>query len=247
LTVLQNTEHVWYHLPVMLACICLCSLVARPRFLSSLVLCSGIPIVVLSVFFGMKYQDFGTTSVSFRGYSGVQWMWSVLFLFPQTIVYVVETSWREAFLSRRRANKRLEASEESLARAEAMLKSMLPVHVLHTVEHLSLSNLRKNSVLMLFERCEAFQSDIKDFTMFSSQRTPTEVVKVLSSLFTLFDDQVNLLLLERHQLVGDACVVVEPACDKNHQQMIVVSLLCLIGRVCVDLRSESAIAGIHRR
>ena len=90
------------------------------------------------------------------------------------------------------------------------------------------------------------------FTSYSSDRTPNQVVEMLSSLFTSFDKECNRLNLYKVYTIGD-CYVVMSFLDKNNrvspqQECVdVVELGLKMIDIIASVRKEVNFDGLHMR
>ncbi len=95
-------------------------------------------------------------------------------------------------------------------------------------------------------------ADIVGFTSYSSDRTPTDVVEMLSKLFTSFDKECNRLNLYKVYTIGD-CYVVMSFLDKNarispqEECMDVVELGLKMIDIIATVRKEVNFDGLHMR
>ena len=95
-------------------------------------------------------------------------------------------------------------------------------------------------------------ADIVGFTQYSSDKSPTEVVEMLSKLFTSFDKECNKLNLYKVYTIGD-CYVVMSFLDKNNRLSpqkecldvveLGLKMIQIIGRVRKEIKFE----GLHMR
>lgn len=95
-------------------------------------------------------------------------------------------------------------------------------------------------------------ADIVGFTSYSADRTPTDVVEMLSKLFTSFDKECNRLNLYKVYTIGD-CYVVMSFLDKNARTspqdecMDVVELGLKMIDIIATVRKEVNFDGLHMR
>ena len=131
------------------------------------------------------------------------------------------------------------------AKIRDFVNRLLPVHVQDTVGTDNLVGETAEDVTLLF-------ADIVGFTAYSADKSPQEVVNMLSQLFTAFDKECSRLNLYKVYTIGD-CYVVMSFLDKNNRQppekecVDVVELgfkmIEIIGRV----REEIDFDGLHMR
>lgn len=102
-----------------------------------------------------------------------------------------------------------------------------------------------NNVTMLF-------ADIVGFTAYSADKTPKEVVRMLSKLFTAFDKECNKLQLYKVYTIGD-CYVVMSFLDGNdriepeQECADVVELGFSMIEIIAKVRKEVNFDGLHMR
>jgi class 3 adenylate cyclase len=102
-----------------------------------------------------------------------------------------------------------------------------------------------NNVTMLF-------ADIVGFTAYSADKTPKEVVRMLSKLFTSFDKECNKLQLYKVYTIGD-CYVVMSFLDGNEriepeqECADVVELGFSMIEIIAKVRKEVNFDGLHMR
>lgn len=131
------------------------------------------------------------------------------------------------------------------AKIRDFVNRLLPVHVQDSVGTDNLVGETADDVTLLF-------ADIVGFTAYSADKSPQEVVNMLSQLFTSFDKECSRLNLYKVYTIGD-CYVVMSFLDKNNRQppekecVDVVELgfkmIEIIGRV----REEIDFDGLHMR
>jgi class 3 adenylate cyclase len=131
------------------------------------------------------------------------------------------------------------------AKIRDFVNRLLPVHVQDAVGTDNLVGETAEDVTLLF-------ADIVGFTAYSADKSPQEVVNMLSQLFTAFDKECSRLNLYKVYTIGD-CYVVMSFLDKNNRQppekecVDVVELgfkmIEIIGRV----REEVDFDGLHMR
>jgi class 3 adenylate cyclase len=108
-------------------------------------------------------------------------------------------SWtREAY--DRRAYNLNKLAEREISNTDKLLKQMMPSHVVKNLKRDIALTDKYYEVTILF-------SDIVGFTNWSSQRTPIEVVSMLSKLFTLFDHCCVDNDVYKVHTIGDAYVI----------------------------------------
>ena len=112
--------------------------------------------------------------------------------------------------------------------------------------------MQDGSVAEKVEEVTLLFADIVGFTSYSSDRTPTDVVEMLSKLFTSFDKECNRLNLYKVYTIGD-CYVVMSFLDKNarispqEECMDVVELGLKMIDIIATVRKEVNFDGLHMR
>ena len=95
-------------------------------------------------------------------------------------------------------------------------------------------------------------ADIVGFTAYSADKSPKEVVQMLSKLFTAFDKECNKLELYKVYTIGD-CYVVMSFLDGNdrkapeHECVDVLELAFVMIEIIARVRKEVNFDGLHMR
>jgi phospholipid-transporting ATPase len=141
-----------------------------------------IPWIILTIFNSSYYLNF-TNIILVAGFSGINFK----------AMYTQEKN--------DRTNRNLSLlSDKETADNEALLKQMMPPHVLEKLEKGEPVTDRLLQVTIIF-------ADIVGFTAWSSNKTPEEVVKMLSNLFTRFDKLCLEFDVYKVHTIGDCYVV----------------------------------------
>ena len=140
-------------------------------------------------------------------------------------------------------NTNLDAS--STTRVAEFVDRLLPKHVRESVASNTTVMDMEDNVTLLF-------ADIVGFTNYSSDKNPTQVVDMLSKLFTSFDIECNKLNLYKVYTIGD-CYVVMSFLDKNNRVKPelecenVVKLGFKMIEIIARVRKEVNFDGLHMR
>jgi class 3 adenylate cyclase len=124
-------------------------------------------------------------------------------LFGALVATLSVTQYYSEYLERRdfylnlQLEKQRQKIEEEKEKADALLLNILPKSVINNLKHKKAEPEYFNEVTVLF-------ADIVGFTDFCSNKTPAEVVHVLSGLFLRFDELVHKYNVEKIKTVGDA-------------------------------------------
>jgi class 3 adenylate cyclase len=131
------------------------------------------------------------------------------------------------------------------AKIEDFVDRLLPKHVRESVGALEVVGETADNVTLLF-------ADIVGFTSYSSDRTPEQVVEMLSKLFTAFDKECNKMNLYKVYTIGD-CYVVMSFLDKNNREdplkecVDVVELGFKMIEIIAQVRREIKFDALHMR
>ncbi len=111
-------------------------------------------------------------------------------------------------------NLQMLANEEH-ARAEALLLNVLPAEI---AQRLKLRNSVEEPIADYMPSVSILFADLVDFTSFTAQLQPKELVGILDKLFSQFDDLVNSYGLEKIKTIGDSYMVAAgvPKACKDH-------------------------------
>jgi len=130
--------------------------------------------------------------------------------------YVLERTNRLAFLQRLVIERQHQEAEDLRAESERLLLNVLPASVAERLKH-------GESVADHFEEASILFADIVNFTPFSTDRSPVEVVAVLNRIFSAFDRLTDQYRLEKIKTIGDAYMVVSglPAPRPDHLEALI--------------------------
>ena len=112
--------------------------------------------------------------------------------------------------------------------------------------------MQEGSVAETVEEVTLLFADIVGFTSYSSDRSPQDVVEMLSKLFTAFDKECNRLNLYKVYTIGD-CYVVMSFLDKHargspqKECVDVVELGLKMIEIIATVRKEVNFDGLHMR
>ncbi len=108
------------------------------------------------------------------------------------------------------------ALREARKRSELLLLNVLPQAV---AERLKLG---QRTIAESFEAVTVLFADLVDFTEFSTQTSPTELVELLNQIFSKFDQLAEYHRLEKIKTIGDAYMVVAglPTPRPDHAQAV---------------------------
>ncbi len=137
------------------------------------------------------------------------------------------------------------ALRQARKRAELLLLNILPQPVAELLKR------RRRTIAESFEDVTVLFADLVNFTKFSAQTSPTELVELLNVIFSRFDQLAERLRIEKIKTIGDAYMVVAglPTPRKDHAQAIAQMALNMQTAI-VELNDElgksfSLRIGIH--
>ena len=130
--------------------------------------------------------------------------------------YTLERTNRLAFLQRLVIEKQNIEAGELRAESERLLLNVLPATVAERLK-------RGETVADYYEHAAILFADIENFTPFSANKTPSEVVDLLNQIFSAFDQLTEKHGLEKIKTVGDAYMVVSglPAPRSDYLEALV--------------------------
>jgi len=134
--------------------------------------------------------------------------------------------------------------DEARERSDNLLYNMLPVSVANRLKQGELVADSFSDVSILF-------ADIVDFTLWSSNRTPQEVLNALNVIFSRFDALVDEYGLEKIKTIGDAYMVVSGVpVHRNDHLNALAKMAISMQKVCVEIREREDLpfsirVGIH--
>ena len=118
--------------------------------------------------------------------------------------YTLERTNRLAFLQRLIIEQQNREAEELRAKSERLLLNVLPATVAERLK-------RGETVADYYENTAILFADIENFTPFSVEKSPGEVVDLLNQIFSAFDQLTEKHGLEKIKTIGDAYMVVSGA------------------------------------
>ncbi|XP_046561340.1 atrial natriuretic peptide receptor 1-like [Haliotis rubra] len=138
--------------------------------------------------------------------------------------------------------------EEEKRKTDALLYSMLPQKV---ADNLKTGNLVQAEA---FESVTIYFSDVVSFTDLASESTPMEIVDLLNTLYTLFDDTIKNFDVYKVETIGDAYMMASGVPIQNGDQHVMemadasLSLLKAVLSYVIPHRPERQLKiriGIH--
>lgn len=93
------------------------------------------------------------------------------------------------------------AAQKELKKTEKLLTHMMPKHVFENLKE-------QNSITETIKNVTILYADIVGFTQWSAQKTPEQVVNMLSELFTRFDDKCMNHQVYKVHTIGDCYVAI---------------------------------------
>jgi len=155
-----------------------------------------------------------------------------------------------AHFEQRRVSLRLQETTNASAASRTLLESLLPAHVVDLVaEGVSPIAEHHSGVTVMF-------TDIKGFTALSSKISPQEVVDLLNSMYSAFDEIIVNWQLYKVEVIGDAyfvsagCPQPENVEDRRPDRLamraveVALALQRALARICDDDRLSMRV-GLH--
>lgn len=129
--------------------------------------------------------------------------------------YLLERTNRLAFLQRQVIAEQQQETEKLRAESEQLLLNILPATVAERLK-------RGQSVADYYDEASILFADLADFTPFSANRSPVEIVAILNRIFSDFDQLTEKYGLEKIKTIGDAYMVVSgvPTPRPNHLEIL---------------------------
>lgn len=189
------------------------SMVTNSNGLGSALYPTGIMLVVMwvYVFSGLRFiQGSVTCLLIMLSYSVVAlninvipfpvYLNHVFFLSASLVIGAFAGYSLEAYSRADFINKRVIQSER--LKSERLLLNVLPVSIAEELKRDS------GTIAKSFDRITILFADIVGFTKFSASTSPKELVELLNQIFSLFDEIVDRLGLEKIKTIGDAYMAV---------------------------------------
>ncbi|CAE7389002.1 gcy-21 [Symbiodinium natans] len=167
---------------------------------------AGFSLVVLIVFISPQSAENGYPSegVAFMGYS-------LIFVMKG---FIGERSLRSQFKAR-------QAIDICKTRIEGILDSMMPKLVINELQRASPDDALPSHH---YFRATVVQSDLAGFTRLAGLKSPEEVVRTISHLFGLFDEEADRLGIYKVETVGDAYIAGQaepPLTEENRPPSVI--------------------------
>ncbi len=149
------------------------------------------------------------------------------------LAYQLERREREAFLQRRLIQTQVRELDEERQRSEELLLNVLPPSIAARLKT------EQSAIADGFEGVSVLFADIVGFTRMSQRLEPAALVGRLNHIFSLFDDLVDKLKLEKIKTIGDAYMVAGGlhSLEYDHAQAVAEMALAMKRRL-VDYQRE---------
>lgn len=126
--------------------------------------------------------------------------------------YGLEQTNRLAFLQRLMIEQQHKEAQDLRAESERLLLNVLPVSVAERLK-------RGEVVADHFDEVSILFADIANFTLYSADKSPAEVVALLNQIFSAFDQLTEKYGLEKIKTIGDAYMVVSGLPTPRHDHL----------------------------
>ena len=132
------------------------------------------------------------------------------------LAYGLERINRLTFLQRLVIERQHKEAEELRMQSERLLLNVLPASIAERLKH-------GETVADHFDQASILFADIANFTPYSADRTPAEVLALLNEIFSAFDQLTEKYGLEKIKTIGDAYMVVSglPTPRSDHLDSLV--------------------------
>jgi class 3 adenylate cyclase len=168
------------------------------------------------LFVGIVFQkmlDYSQTALQFFA---INFFLVGMNLIGMMLVYGLERTNRLAFLQRLVIEDQRKEAEELRAESERLLLNVLPASIAERLKH-------GEAVADHFNEASILFADIANFTPYSADKSPAEVVALLNQIFSAFDQLTDKYKLEKIKTIGDAYMLVSglPTPRADHLESLV--------------------------
>lgn len=165
---------------------------------------------------GIQFQDVLSTHGSTLQFFTMNFFLIGMNLIGMMLGYGLERTNRLAFLQRIVIEGQHREAEELRAESDRLLLNILPDSVAERLKH-------AEPVTDRFDQASILFADIVNFTPYSADRSPAEVVVLLNRVFSAFDELSEKYGLEKIKTIGDAYMVASglPIPRPNHLEALV--------------------------
>ncbi|MBX3127564.1 MAG: hypothetical protein KF718_12650 [Polyangiaceae bacterium] len=149
------------------------------------------------------------------------------------LAYQLERRDRLAFLQRKLIERQVAELDAERQRSEELLLNVLPPSIAERLKG------EKRAIADGFERVSVLFADIVGFTRMTERLPPEVLVERLNTVFSLFDDLVDTLKLEKIKTIGDAYMVAGGlhSLEYDHAQAVAEMALAMKRRL-QDYRAQ---------
>jgi len=209
----QNIEYIL--LIVLLIVLFFAFYVARLRF---------VPAVCASLIYFSLYQYILLTSTLAQNEISILTLiaWTAI-LFAYTAGYNIEVTNRTLFTQQKMIDSQQEQLQYEHQKSEALLNNVLPSLIAQRLKN------EEGTIADAFAETSILFADIVGFTALSQQLQPKQLVEMLDTLFSRFDQLVDQYGLEKIKTIGDGYMVASgiPLPRSDHAEALALFALAM--------------------
>jgi adenylate cyclase len=168
------------------------------------------------IYVGIVHQQMLAASQTTLQFFTISFFLVGLNIIGMMLGYGLERINRLTFLQRLEIKRQHEEAQELRMESERLLLNVLPASVAERLK-------RGETVADHFEEASILFADIANFTSYSANKSPAEVVALLNQIFSAFDQLTEKYELEKIKTIGDAYMVVSglPTPRPDHLEALV--------------------------
>lgn len=214
ITISQPGELAFTFYPIGLMLVLICGYISSGHlWYSSL---QGWLTITGYIFIGIVHQQMLANSQTTLQFFTINFFLVGLNIIGMMLGYGLERINRLAFLQRLVIERQHKETEELRLESERLLLNVLPASVAERLK-------RGEVIADHFDEASILFADIANFTPYSAEKTPAEVVALLNQIFSAFDQLTERYELEKIKTIGDAYMVVSglPTPRSDHLEALV--------------------------